>query len=397
MDNENQQPPQRDPNIPVNHIPVTVFGSQPTVDPVPAPQAPIATPIPIFSQPNPVVPVATPPAINPLQEMPSPFAQPAPLAPPSVIQPEPGLYQAPTTDPQPLPGLVMGGQSSQGPNQVLTHPGGKSFLVAFLLSLFLGVFGVDRFYLGKIGTGILKLVTLGGLGVWATIDFILILAGHTKAKDGSELQGHKKDFKTAVIILVAWLLVSGSFAFYDVLVLNHDVKKINGSTFSVNSGVTGVTSTPKATAAKADTLLGQTATGSGDAADFTVKVSVIDNPQISGDAPNAGMQYVEVDFTITNTGTQANLVPGTFYYQTAAGKLFNDTNTVGNGPNIDSKTVQLADNTKQDLVADSVNAGETDTTHYLLYQVPTGDKGKLIWFDGVYDTTSTKLAIFNLQ
>jgi DUF4097 and DUF4098 domain-containing protein YvlB/predicted Ser/Thr protein kinase len=51
----------------------------------------------------------------------------------------------------------------------------KIILPAFLLAFFFGVFGAHRFYVGKIGTGLLQLFTLGGLGIWAVIDWILIL------------------------------------------------------------------------------------------------------------------------------------------------------------------------------------------------------------------------------
>ena len=78
----------------------------------------------------------------------------------------------------------------------------KSFLVAWLLSLLLGFFGVDRFYLGKVGTGLAKLFTLGGLGVWYLIDLIMILANAAKDKNGLALEGHEQ---TKV---VAWI-VSG--------------------------------------------------------------------------------------------------------------------------------------------------------------------------------------------
>ncbi|SDL78799.1 TM2 domain-containing protein [Arthrobacter sp. ov407] len=84
----------------------------------------------------------------------------------------------------------------------------KSFLVTWLLSLLVGVLGVDRFYLGKIGTGILKLVTFGGLGIWALIDLILVLANKTRDKQGLPLEGYDKHKKIALIVTAAFLLVS---------------------------------------------------------------------------------------------------------------------------------------------------------------------------------------------
>ncbi len=60
----------------------------------------------------------------------------------------------------------------------------KGFVPTLLLCFFLGPFGVHRFYVGKIGTGILMLLTLGGLGIWALIDFIMIAVSSFKDKDG---------------------------------------------------------------------------------------------------------------------------------------------------------------------------------------------------------------------
>ncbi|MEU7743573.1 TM2 domain-containing protein [Nonomuraea sp. NPDC049158] len=63
----------------------------------------------------------------------------------------------------------------------------KSWIVAVLLCFFLGALGVHRFYVGKIGTGILQLITLGGLGIWVLIDFIMILVGKFNDKQGQPL------------------------------------------------------------------------------------------------------------------------------------------------------------------------------------------------------------------
>lgn len=63
----------------------------------------------------------------------------------------------------------------------------KRILPAFLLCFFLGCFGAHRFYVGKIGTGILQLLTLGGLGIWALIDWIMIIIGAFTDKQGQKL------------------------------------------------------------------------------------------------------------------------------------------------------------------------------------------------------------------
>ena len=60
----------------------------------------------------------------------------------------------------------------------------KGFVPTLLLALFLGGLGAHRFFVGKIGTGILQLLTMGGLGIWALIDTIIIIVGSFKDKQG---------------------------------------------------------------------------------------------------------------------------------------------------------------------------------------------------------------------
>ena len=63
----------------------------------------------------------------------------------------------------------------------------KDWLTATLLSFFVGIFGIDRFYLGHTGLGVLKLITFGGCGIWALIDLILIALNNVKDSNGLPL------------------------------------------------------------------------------------------------------------------------------------------------------------------------------------------------------------------
>lgn len=62
----------------------------------------------------------------------------------------------------------------------------KSWLATLLLCFFVGGLGIHRFYAGRIGSGIAMLLTLGGLGIWTLIDFIIIICGNFR--DGSGLR-----------------------------------------------------------------------------------------------------------------------------------------------------------------------------------------------------------------
>jgi TM2 domain-containing membrane protein YozV len=67
-------------------------------------------------------------------------------------------------------------------NNVNVSP--KLRLAAALFCGFFGYLGIHRFYVGKIGTGILMILTAGGLGIWVVIDFIFIVLGKFHDKEG---------------------------------------------------------------------------------------------------------------------------------------------------------------------------------------------------------------------
>lgn len=81
----------------------------------------------------------------------------------------------------------------------------RSFIATWMFSWLLGFLGVDRFYLGKVGTGIVKLLTVGGFGIWWLIDLILTLAGVQRDKQGRllpDFEEHK---------MIAWIITAAGF------------------------------------------------------------------------------------------------------------------------------------------------------------------------------------------
>lgn len=110
----------------------------------------------------------------------------------------------PTVEPVVLPDINFLTGKVVDPNKQ------RHFLAAFFLSYIFGVFGIDRFYLGKIWTGILKLLTFGGLGVWALIDLNIIIAGGMRDKQGNKLlqADRYKKFASRTILISSLLILT---------------------------------------------------------------------------------------------------------------------------------------------------------------------------------------------
>lgn len=95
----------------------------------------------------------------------------------------------------------------------------KKKLTAALLCFFLGWFGVHRFYVGKTGTGILQILTLGGFGIWKFIDLLMILFDKFKDINGQDLyslpiEHNAKQKKLVAAILCFFVGIFGVHRFY---------------------------------------------------------------------------------------------------------------------------------------------------------------------------------------
>ncbi len=86
----------------------------------------------------------------------------------------------------------------------------RHFLAVFFLSFMWGIFGVDRFYLGKFWTGILKLLTFGGFGIWVLIDLTMIMSGSMRDKQGNQMLEAARYKKFAALTVLIFALVLGA-------------------------------------------------------------------------------------------------------------------------------------------------------------------------------------------
>ena len=72
-------------------------------------------------------------------------------------------------------------------NSSVSNKKDDKWLISVLLCLFLGGLGAHRFYTGHTGIGVIQLLTLGGCGIWALIDFIILLTGNFKDAQGKPI------------------------------------------------------------------------------------------------------------------------------------------------------------------------------------------------------------------
>jgi hypothetical protein len=170
-------------------------------------------------------------------------------------------------------GQAFPGQHGAFPGQYGAEPQ-KSFVATWLFSLLLGGLGVDRFYLGKVGTGIAKLLTMGGLGIWSLVDLITTLAGKQTDKNGRPLAGYAQHKKVAVLVTVVLLVVSLVIGVVSGIVAGALVRQaatppiVSAAPVTQESAGSSAepTTTGEAAAGDRPHLEAQTLTGTGDAA-----------------------------------------------------------------------------------------------------------------------------------
>ena len=131
--------------------------------------------------------------------------------------------------------------AAKQPAKTKKFPRQRHFLAVFFISFMWGAFGADRMYLGKWGTGILKLVTFGGLGIWVIVDLILIMGGSMRDKEGREMLQFADYKKFAYLTVLIFAVALGVFVLINGIALILEVSNLINSLQSGN-GIPGLES-----------------------------------------------------------------------------------------------------------------------------------------------------------
>jgi len=110
----------------------------------------------------------------------------------------------------------------------------KAFLTTLWLALFLGALGADRFYLGKWRSGLLKLLTLGGIGIWLLIDALMIIFGKTRDNRDKRLAGYTINSTTVKVSGILLLLLVGALAVFNIFSANRNAANSNSKNTDLN-------------------------------------------------------------------------------------------------------------------------------------------------------------------
>lgn len=113
------------------------------------------------------------------------------------------------------------------------------YVTATYFSLFLGILGVDRFYMGYVGLGILKLITIGGLGIWWLIDLIWIGLGNAKTKSGTRLVRNEADNKVVLLGICIFLLIQAVGAIAGTISYASTLDSIDNSVTELSKTIEG--------------------------------------------------------------------------------------------------------------------------------------------------------------
>lgn len=240
-------------------------------------------------------------------------------------------------------------------------PPQKSFLLTAIFAIALGVFGVDRFYLGKVGTGVIKLLTCGGAGVWWLIDVILVLAGKTVDKANQPLEGvNTKNRLIAVGVLVVMIIIGAATPKGDMSASSN-----NGTNNSSNSS-----SEPEETdepIVEAAPTIGDTLEADGGVSVTLTDVKFESEDNLGNEADNG--KFLVAYYTINNDSGDS-LTVSTLLSFDVAGESGATYNTSIFGPYKTSLDSTVKDGRK--LTGQIAFDVSDETTYYLTYQPRLG-------------------------